>query len=73
MNGHGDPLHLSPHTSVPRKLARTSPTSDGYLVGILRLRTQGHGVFCHYLNAVQFLNQALSKLVQVVDCAVCIL
>jgi hypothetical protein len=31
--------------SIRKKLALTSPTSGGLSVGIVRLRTKGHGVF----------------------------
>jgi hypothetical protein len=35
--------HATP--SIRKKLALTSPTSGGLSVGIVRLRTKGHGVF----------------------------
>jgi hypothetical protein len=34
----------------PQKLALTSPTSDSRSVGIVRLRTIGHGVCFSYMN-----------------------
>jgi hypothetical protein len=45
INGRGDPLRLPHNTLYPQKLALTSPTSGGRSVGIVRLRTEGHGVF----------------------------
>jgi hypothetical protein len=44
INGRGDPLRR-PHTLYPKKLALNSPKSGGRSVGIVRLRTKGHGVF----------------------------
>jgi hypothetical protein len=44
INGRGDPLRWSRDTLYPQKLALTSPTSGGRSVGIVRLRTKGHGV-----------------------------
>jgi hypothetical protein len=43
-NDGGDPLHWPPDTLYPQKLAPTSPTSGGRSVGIVCLRTKGHGV-----------------------------
>jgi hypothetical protein len=40
----GDPLRWPRDTLYPQKLALTSPTSGGRSVGIVRLRTAGHGV-----------------------------
>jgi hypothetical protein len=45
INGLRDPLRWSRDTLYPQKLALTSPTSGGRSVGIVRLRTKGHGVF----------------------------
>jgi hypothetical protein len=39
INGRGDSLHWSRDTLYPLKLALTSPTSGGHLVGIVRWRT----------------------------------
>jgi hypothetical protein len=44
INGRMDPLLWPRDTLYPRKLALTSPTSGGRSVGIVRLRTKGHGV-----------------------------
>jgi hypothetical protein len=44
INGRGDPLRWPRGTLYPQKLAVTSPTSGGRSVGIVRLRTKGHGV-----------------------------
>jgi hypothetical protein len=38
--GHGDLLRLPRETIYPQKLALTSPTSDGRVVGIVRSWTQ---------------------------------
>jgi hypothetical protein len=38
--GSGDPLHWPRDTLYPQKLALTSPTCGGRLVGIIRLRTK---------------------------------
>jgi hypothetical protein len=45
INGRG--IRCADHAtpSIRKKLALTSPTSGGLLVGIVRLRTKGHGVF----------------------------
>jgi hypothetical protein len=40
----GDPLRWPRDTPYPQKLALTSPTRGGRSVGIVRLRTKGHGV-----------------------------
>jgi hypothetical protein len=45
INGWGDALRWPRATLYPQKLALTSPTSGGRSVGIVRLRTEGHGVF----------------------------
>jgi hypothetical protein len=39
-----DPLRWPRDTLYPQKLALISPTSGGRSVGIVRLRTKGHGV-----------------------------
>jgi hypothetical protein len=44
INDRGDPLRWPRDTLYPLKLALTSPTSGGRSVGIVRLRTKGHGV-----------------------------
>jgi hypothetical protein len=44
INGRRDPLRWPRDTLYPQKLALTSPTSGGRSVGIVRLRTKGHGV-----------------------------
>jgi hypothetical protein len=44
ISGRGDPLRWPRDTLYPQKLALTSPTSGGRSVGIVRLRTKGHGV-----------------------------
>jgi hypothetical protein len=41
INDRGDPLG---HPLYPQKLAPTSPTSGCRWVGIVRLRSKGHGV-----------------------------
>jgi hypothetical protein len=50
INGRGDPLRWPRDTLYPQKLALTSPTSGGRSVGIVRLRTKGHGVFILFYN-----------------------
>jgi hypothetical protein len=45
INDRGDPLRWPRDTLYPQKLALTSPTSGGRSVGIVRLRTKGHGVY----------------------------
>jgi hypothetical protein len=44
VNDQGDPLRWPRDTLYSQKLALTSPTSGGRSVGIVRLRTKGHGV-----------------------------
>jgi hypothetical protein len=44
INGPWDPLRWPRDTLYPRMLALTSPTSGGHLIGIVHLRTEGHGV-----------------------------
>jgi hypothetical protein len=44
INGRADTLHWPHDTLYPQKLALTSPPSGGRSVGIVRLRTKGHGV-----------------------------
>jgi hypothetical protein len=44
INGPGDPLRGPRNTFYPLKSALTSPTSGGSSVGIVSLRTAGHGV-----------------------------
>jgi hypothetical protein len=43
--GHRDPLQYPRNTLYPQKLALTSPTSDGRLIGIVRSRTQATEFF----------------------------
>jgi hypothetical protein len=50
INGRGDPLRWPRDTLYPQKLAQTSPTRGGLSVGIVRLRTKGHGVFLPQLE-----------------------
>jgi hypothetical protein len=45
INGRGVPLRWPRDTLHPQKLALTSPTGGGRSVGIVHLRTIGHGVF----------------------------
>jgi hypothetical protein len=42
--GRGDPLRSSRDTLYPQKLALTSPTCGGRVVGIVRLRTKATGI-----------------------------
>jgi hypothetical protein len=44
INGRGKPLRWPRDTLYPQKLALTSPISGGRSVGIVRLRTTGHGI-----------------------------
>jgi hypothetical protein len=44
-NGRGNRLRWPRDTLYPQKLALTSPTSGGRSIGIVRLRTEGHGAF----------------------------
>jgi hypothetical protein len=44
INGPGDPLRWPRDTLYPQNLALTSPTSGDRSVGIVRVRTKGHGV-----------------------------
>jgi hypothetical protein len=48
INDRGDPLRWQHDTLYLKKLALTSATSGGRSVGIVRLRTNGHGVFSLY-------------------------
>jgi hypothetical protein len=50
INGWGDPLRWPRDTLCPPKLALTSLTSGGRSVGIVRLRTKGHGVKLSYMD-----------------------
>jgi hypothetical protein len=43
-HGRGDPPRCLRDTVYPQKLALTSPKNGGHLVGIVRSRTQSHGV-----------------------------
>jgi hypothetical protein len=43
LENRGDPLRWPRDTIYPQKLVLTSPTSGGRSVGIVRLRTKGHG------------------------------
>jgi hypothetical protein len=55
INGRRDPLCWPRDPLYPRKLAETSPKSGGRTVGIVRLRTKGHGVqffFCFKRNSL---------------------
>jgi hypothetical protein len=45
INGRGDPLRWPRDTVYPRGLALVSPTGGGRSVDVVRLRTEGHGVF----------------------------
>jgi hypothetical protein len=45
INDRVGPLRWPRDTHYPQKLALTSPTSGGRSVDIVRLRTNGHGVF----------------------------
>jgi hypothetical protein len=51
INGRGDSLRWPRDTLYPQKLTLTSPTTGGHSVGIVRMRTKGHGVcfVCLYL------------------------
>jgi hypothetical protein len=51
INGRGDPLRWPCDTHSPQKLARTSPTSGGGSVSIVRLRTKSHGVLWKYFTS----------------------
>jgi hypothetical protein len=44
INDRWKPLRWPRDTLYPQKLALTSPTRGGCSVGIVRLRTKGHGV-----------------------------
>jgi hypothetical protein len=44
INDRRDPLRWPRDTLYPQQLALTSPTSGDLSVGIVRLRTKGHGV-----------------------------
>jgi hypothetical protein len=44
INDRGDPLRWPRDTLYPQKLAPASSKSGGRSVGIVRLRTKGHGV-----------------------------
>jgi hypothetical protein len=64
INGRVDPLRWPRDTLYPQKKALTSPTSGGHPVGIVRLRTTGHGVFsCIYSStriSAAFINSSRS-------------
>jgi hypothetical protein len=47
INGRGDPLRWPRDTLYPQKLALTLPTSGGRSVGVVCLRTKGHGGFLY--------------------------
>jgi hypothetical protein len=53
LGGRRDPLRWPRDTLYPQKLALTSPTSGGGSVGIVRLRTKGHGVFLVLINSYE--------------------
>jgi hypothetical protein len=44
INDRKDPLRWPRYTLYPQKLALISSTSGGRSVGIVRVRTKGHGV-----------------------------
>jgi hypothetical protein len=48
----GVPLGWPRDTLYPLKLALTSPTSGGCMVGIVRLRTIGHAFFWYYYGSI---------------------
>jgi hypothetical protein len=48
INDRGDPLRWPRDTLYPQKLELTSPTSGSHSVGIVRLRTKGHGVYLFF-------------------------
>jgi hypothetical protein len=48
LENRGIPLRWPRDTLYPQKLALTSPTSGGRSIGIVRLRTTGHGVCFHW-------------------------
>jgi hypothetical protein len=48
INDRGDPLRRPRDTAYLQKLALTSTTSGGRSVGIVRLRTKGHGVYLYF-------------------------
>jgi hypothetical protein len=54
INGRGDPFRWPRDTLYPQKLALTSPTGGGHSVGIVRLRTKGHGVFSFSFSSSVF-------------------
>jgi hypothetical protein len=56
--GHGDPLHWPRDTLYPQKLALSSPTCGGRLVGIVRLQTKTTEFFSYiyiyiYIHATE--------------------
>jgi hypothetical protein len=53
-NDRGDPLRWPRDTLYPQKLALTSPTSGGHSVGIVCLRTKGHGVLAFRLKILHW-------------------
>jgi hypothetical protein len=53
INGRGYSLRWPRDTLYPQKLALTSPTSSGRSIGIVRLRTKGHGVL-HMKNNILY-------------------
>jgi hypothetical protein len=58
INCPGDPLRWPRDTLYPQKLTLISSTSGGRSVGIVRLRTKGHGVF---FNNVLHLEQIMYR------------
>jgi hypothetical protein len=68
LKGHGrrDPLRWPRDTLYPQKLALTSPTCGGRSVGIVRLRTKGHGVKYNHLRTNNYC-ALVTKLVTVLQ------
>jgi hypothetical protein len=50
INSRGDPLRSPRNTLYPEKLALTSPTDSGCLVGIVQLRTKATEFSCFFLT-----------------------
>jgi hypothetical protein len=57
INGRGDKLWWPCDTLYPQKLVPTSPTSGGRSVGVIRLRTTGHGI-CFFFHCVWRMERA---------------
>jgi hypothetical protein len=54
INERRDPLRWPRDTLYPQKLALTLSTSGGRSIGIVRVRTKGHGVYFSFIIEMNF-------------------